>query len=108
MLQRAAATEFPVPYHSWTVGADNSANHRVYAFAEQFRRTAERIDGTAVPVPGGDVTRPWLVGSAKDQAVFSKVFAAGAKPEYKARKVITTDRDGIFWAMPLVQLEAAW
>jgi hypothetical protein len=79
------------------VGVSNSANQRTYASADEFRRTAQRFDGTAVPVPGGDGTRPWLVGSAQDQAVFAKVFAAGAKPEYKARKGITTDRNGIFW-----------
>lgn len=97
MLQRDATTTFPVPYLSWTSGSNGSANQRTYASAEQFRRTAKRIDGTAVPVPGGDGTRPWLVGSAQEQAVFSKVFTAGAKPEYKARKGITTDRNGIFW-----------
>ena len=50
-----------------------------------------------MPVPGGDGTRPWLVGSALDQAVFAKVFAADAEPEYQARKGVTTDRNGIFW-----------
>ncbi|ASM77972.1 hypothetical protein VITFI_CDS2194 [Vitreoscilla filiformis] len=94
MLQRDATTVFPVPYHSWIA---NSGGGTDYLSAEQFRCTARRIDGTAVPVPGGDGTRPWLVGSAQDQAVFSKVFAASAKPEYKARKGITTDRNGIFW-----------
>lgn len=97
LLQRDATTTFPVPCLSWTSGSNGSANQRTYASAEQFRRTAKRIDGTAVPVPGGDGTRPWLVGSAQEQAVFSKVFTAGAKPEYKARKGITTDRNGIFW-----------
>ncbi|SDV50818.1 N-6 DNA methylase [Chitinasiproducens palmae] len=97
MLQRDAATAFPVPYHSWTANPNGSASQRAYASAEQFRRAAKRNDGTAIPVPGGDGTRPWLVGSAQDQAVFSKVFAAGPKPEYKARKGITTDRNGIFW-----------
>lgn len=97
MLQRDAATVFPVAYRSWTADPDKSTNQRTYASAEQFRQTAKRVDGTAVPVPGGDGTRPWLVGSTQDQAVFSKVFAAGAKPEYKARKGITTDRNGIFW-----------
>ncbi|MDZ4145177.1 MAG: N-6 DNA methylase [Burkholderiales bacterium] len=96
MLQRDAATAFPVHYRSWTPNP-NSVNQRTYSSAEQFRRTAKRVDGIAVPVPGGDGTRPWLVGSSQDQAVFSKVFAAGAKPEYKARKGITTDRNGIFW-----------
>lgn len=97
LLQRDAATAFPVPYSSWTAAPNGSVTRRTYASAEQFRRTAKRIDRIAIPVPGGDGTRPWLVGSAQEQAVFSKVFAAGAKPEYKARKGITTDRNGIFW-----------
>ena len=97
MLQRDAATVFPVPYRSWTANGGSNANQRAYISADQFRRTAKHIDGIAVPVPGGDGTRPWLVGSPQEQAVFSKVFAASAKPEYKARKGITTDRNGIFW-----------
>lgn len=97
MMQRDATTKFPVPYRSWTAGESSAANQRTYSSAEQFRRAAQRIDGIAVPVPGGDGTRPWLVGSTEEQAVFAKVFAAGAKPEYKARKGITTDRNGIFW-----------
>lgn len=97
VLQRDAPTAFPVPYRSWTSDENGSANTRAFASAEHFRSTAERIDAIAVPVPGGDGTRPWLIGSAQDQAVFSKVFAAGKKPEYKARKGITTDRNGIFW-----------
>lgn len=97
MLQRDAATAYPVPYISWTTDPNCSANQKTYASAEQFRHTAKRIEGIAVPVPGGDGARPWLVGSEQDQAVFSKVFAAEAKPEYKARKGITTDRNGIFW-----------
>lgn len=97
MLQRDAATAFPVPYRSWRANPNGIGNQRAYASAEQFRRTAIHIDGTSVPVPGGDGTRPWLVGSAQDQVVFSKVFAASAKPEYKARKGVTTDRNGIFW-----------
>ena len=101
MLQRDSSTAFPVPYRSWTADENGSANARAYASAEQFRNTAIRNDGMAVPVPGGDGTRPWLVGSTQDQAVFSKVFAAAAKPEYKARKGVTTDRNGIFWVHAL-------
>ena len=97
MLQRDAATSFPVSYRTWLTNSKVGATQRTFASAEDFRNTAERIDATAVPVPGGDGTRPWLVGSARDLAVFSKVFAATAKPEYKARKGITTDRNGIFW-----------
>ncbi|MGJ7488764.1 N-6 DNA methylase [Variovorax sp. ZT4R33] len=96
MIQRDAMSTFPVPYRSWAVG-EGAANQRTYASAEQFRLITQCVEGIAVPVPGGDGTRPWPVGSVQEQAVFAKVFAAGAKPEYKARKGITTDRNGIFW-----------
>lgn len=103
VMQRDASTTFPVPYRSWAVGEENSTNQRAYASAEQFRHLAKRTDGIAVPVPGGDGTRPWLVGSVQDQAVFAKVFAAGTRAEYKARKGITTDRNGIFWVHPICE-----
>lgn len=97
LLQRDAVTRFPVPYRSWSAAKNGNSNTRAYASADQFCSTAKRIDGIAVPVPGGNGERPWLVGSEQEQAVFSKVFAASEKPEYKARKGITTDRNGIFW-----------
>ena len=96
LLQRDAPTVFPVPYTVWKAAGD-SAKLRMFASAERFRSTAEPVEWVGVPVPGGDGTRPWLVGSAHDQAVFAKVFAADAKPEYQARKGVTTDRNGIFW-----------
>jgi hypothetical protein len=97
MMQRNVSTTFPVPYRLWVGNAGNPANQRTYSSANEFRVTGKCIDSTAIPVPGGDGTRPWLVGSPEDQAVFAKVFAAGARPEYKARKGVTTDRNGIFW-----------
>ena len=100
MLQRDSSTSFPVPYHSWTVG---DRRLRTYASAEQFRSMATRADGIALPVPGGSGTRPWLVGSAQDQVIFAKIFAADAKPQYKARKGVTTDRNGIFWVHAISQ-----
>lgn len=106
MLQRDASTTFPVPYRSWVADENGGINTRIYLSAKQFRSTTRHLDGTAVPVPGGDGTRPWLVGSVQDQTVFSKVFVAGAKPEYKARKGITTDRNGIFWAYPVESVGA--
>lgn len=96
LLKRDAPTVFPVPYISWQA-AGEGAKPRTFASAEHFRGTVKRIEGVGVPVPGGDGTRPWLVGSLQDQAVFAKVFAAEAKPEYQARKGVTTDRNGIFW-----------
>lgn len=106
ILKRDAATEFPVPYRTWLTDPTDGAIQRTFASAENFRNTAKRIDGIAIPVPGGDGTRPWLVGSVRDQAVFSKVFAATAKPEYKARKGITTDRNGIFWVYAAGEVSA--
>ena len=96
MLRRDASTEFPVPYDSWHVDGEFS-KQRHFSSAEAFRRIAKVVKGFGVPVPGGDGTRPWLIGTAQDHAVFAKVFAASAKPEYKARKGVTTDRNGIFW-----------
>lgn len=95
LLQRDAATVFPVPYTVWKPAGE--AKLRTFASAEHFRSAATSLDWVGVPVPGGDGTRPWLVGSALDQAVFAKVFAADAEPEYQARKGVTTDRNGIFW-----------
>ena len=96
LLQRDATTVFPVPYIVWKAASD-SAKLRTFASADRFRSTTEAVEWVGVPVPGGGGTRPWLVGSAHDQAVFAKVFAADAKPEYQARKGVTTDRNGIFW-----------
>ena len=95
LLQRDAPTVFPVPYTVWKTSGE--AKLRTYASAVRFRSMATSLDWVGVPVPGGDGSRPWLVGSAQDQAVFAKVFAADAKPEYQARKGVTTDRNGIFW-----------
>ncbi len=97
IMQRDAPTTFPVTYRTWTMGEESLAKRRSYPTADQFRLNAKFTEGIAVPVPGGDGTRPWLVGSVQDQAVFAKVFAAGVSPEYQARKGITTDRNGIFW-----------
>jgi hypothetical protein len=97
MLQRDAFTIFPIPYRSWKKDQNIKTNQRYFTSAEQFRNAAKYNDGVAMPVPGGDGTRPWLVGSEQEQAIFSKVFSTGAIPQYKARKGITTDRNGIFW-----------
>jgi hypothetical protein len=96
MLQRDSTNVFPVPYTIWKAAGDG-VKLRSFRSAEHFRNTTEQISLVGIPVPGGDGTRPWLVGSKLDQAVFAKVFAADTKPEYKARKGVTTDRNGIFW-----------
>lgn len=95
-IKRNAPTTFPVPYRIWKAGDVPASKLRRSASAEEFRKAAKRIDQTAVPVPGGDGERPWLVGSAEEQAVFAKVFA-GTERAYQARKGVTADRNGVFW-----------
>lgn len=96
MLERDNVTEFPIPYRVWTAGDVPVSKLRRSSSAEEFRKTAKYIDHIARPVPGGDGGRPWLVGSVEEQAVFAKIFAS-TQPEYKARKGVTADRNGIFW-----------
>lgn len=102
VLERDATTVFPVPYRTWIGGEGATSKLRRFSSAEEFRSTAKCIDGIALPVPGGDGNRPWIVGSTEEQAVFAKLFAS-AQPAYKARKGVTTDRNGIFWVHALAQ-----
>jgi hypothetical protein len=95
-LERDAPTIFPVPYRVWTNGDVPASTLRNSNSAEEFRKTAKQIGYTAVPVPGGEGGRPWLIGPHEEQAVFAKVFA-GAERVYQARKGVTADRNGVFW-----------
>jgi len=97
VLERDAAMAFPVPYRMWTLAGSSEAKVRKFSCAAHFKATATCIDELAIPVPGGSGSRPWLVGSAEAQEIFRRVFAGSAGPEYKARKGVTTDRNGIFW-----------
>ena len=100
VLKRDAVNVFPVPYRSWTPGAKVAFKLHRYSSAADFRKTAKCNDGLAAPVPGGNGARPWLVGSAAEQAVFKDLFAS-PEPAYKARKGVTTDRNGIYWVEAL-------
>jgi N-6 DNA Methylase len=102
MLERDAETAFPVPYRTWTLPKE-SGTLRKFASAAQFKAAALRADEFAVPVPGAGSSRPWLVGSADDHLIFGKVFSSGGKPQYQARKGVTTDRNGIFWVNEIKQ-----
>jgi hypothetical protein len=95
-LERDSATIFPVPYRIWTAGDTTASTLRRSNRSKYFRDTAKAIDYTAVPVPGGENGRPWLIGTNDEQAVFAKIFG-GTKRAYQARKGVTADRNGIFW-----------
>jgi len=96
VLERNAKTVFPVPYRIWVTNEVPASTLRRSNCAEVFRKAAKPIDYLAIPVPGGDGGRPWLIGSAEEQDIFKKVFAS-AKPMYQARKGVTADRNGVFW-----------
>jgi hypothetical protein len=96
LIQRDRATVFPVPYRRWIAGDVPASKLKRSATAHEFRNTARYIDNIAVPVPGGDGGRPWLIGSIEEQAVFANVFA-GAERSYQARKGVTADRNGVYW-----------
>lgn len=50
----------------------------------------------AMPVPGSDAG-PWLVGTADDIKIWPSLFDASEPSQYKARKGITTDLNGVFF-----------
>ena len=50
----------------------------------------------AAPLPGA-ADGPWLKGTAEQHALWSRLFDAPAPPAYRARKGVTTDRNGIYF-----------
>ena len=60
-----------------------------------------RRDGTvrellAAPLPGA-ADAPWLKGDAEQHRLWQRLFDAGAPSAYRARKGVTTDRNGIYF-----------
>lgn len=104
VIERDAQTVFPIPYRIWTTGDVPTWKLRRSANAEEFRMSAKAVDLTAVPVPGGDGGRPWLIGTPAEQVVFEKIFAGVARA-YQARKGVTADRNGVFWVYETGQFD---
>ena len=100
IVQRGATTRFPVPFRKWEAKAPNGKRISRFPNAKTFKATATKETLLIQPIPGGDGSRPWLVGSQMDQALFGKVFNEG-ETVYRARKGVTTDRNGIFWVRVL-------
>ena len=70
-------TRWPVPY-------------RVH------RRDGAVRELLAAPLPG-TLDGPWLKGDAGQHAVWNRLFDAAAPAAYRARKGVTTDRNGIYF-----------
>lgn len=96
VIERNAPAVFPVPYRVWSVGSTSPARLRRSVEAREFREAAHSVEYLALPVPGGDGGRPWLIGTKAEQAIFAKVFG-GTERVYQARKGVTADRNGVFW-----------
>ncbi len=99
VLERDGATEYPVPYRVWKPPMVNGAVVRTFDSARQFRAAAECEELLAAPVPGTDAG-PWLRGSSAEHALWQKIFGP-ERAHYRARKGVTTDRNGIFFVRVL-------
>lgn len=96
MVRRDASNTFPVTYRIWEARDSMGKIIRSFANAKAFLRVATKRDMLATPVPGGGQARPWLTGTKAQHKTFVKVFSSTA-PNYRARKGVTPDRNGIYW-----------
>lgn len=99
-LERNRVTRFPLPYRIWSVPKEDGRRQRSFRNAAEFRALARCDERLAQPVPGGNGSRPWLIGTAVQHRLFAQVFRPGGA-EHLARKGVTTDRNGIFWVTVL-------
>ncbi len=88
-------TVYPVTYRVWQPPKVNGRIKRQFADAETFRSEASRVDLKAEPVPGTDAG-PWLKGTAAQLMAWAHLFGEQA-PNYRGRKGITTDANGVFF-----------
>ncbi|HFD39252.1 MAG TPA: hypothetical protein ENJ31_05320 [Anaerolineae bacterium] len=95
LIERDGATTYPVPYRVWQPRRVNGTAIRTFASARQFRAETAHRDLFAAPVPGTDAG-PWLKGTRSEHKLWAEVFGPET-PHYRARKGVTTDRNGIFF-----------
>lgn len=88
-------TQYPLPYHLWRLPANRN---RIFRNATEFRRSATMTSVSAKPVPGTDAG-PWLKGRPTDLTLWEYLFD-GSNPNYRARKGVTTDANGVYFVHP--------
>ncbi len=76
LLEAGGATRYPVPYRVHEPGGVRTLLAR--------------------PLPGTE-DGPWLKGGADEHALWRRLMDASAPAVYRARKGVTTDRNGIFF-----------
>ena len=92
IVQQGGATSFPVRYRVWSPPSARAT----FVNADEFRAEAEYTDLLAEPVPGTDAG-PWLKGTRQQHDIWPALFDASTPPAYRARKGVTTDRNGIYF-----------
>jgi hypothetical protein len=97
LLEAGAATAYPVPYEvRMPVAGAGGAARRGYPDGAAFRAGTRVQALLARPLPGG-VDGPWLKGNAEQHGLWHHLFDGAALPVYRARKGVTTDRNGIYF-----------
>lgn len=92
VVEEGCATSFPVLYRIWFP----PNGQKTFASGEEFRKLSNRSDLLAKPVAGTD-SGPWLKGTHEEHAVWGALFDASLPSAYRARKGVTTDRNGIYF-----------
>jgi len=100
VIKKGQKLKHPIPYIIWEPAKVNGKKKRSYLSSEQFRKEAKAIKLLAKPVKGTD-SGPWIIGNKKQQSYWDKIFDASIASEYRARKGVTTDRNGIFFVRTL-------
>ena len=92
IVQAGKATSFPIRYRIWALASTQAPVDS----GQNFRSRARYLDLLAEPVPGTDAG-PWLKGTHDELLIWRTLFDASAPSPYKARKGVTTDRNGIYF-----------
>ena len=92
VVEEGRATRFPVPYRIWSA----PSGHPEFSGGEGFRKSAKALKLLAKPVVGTDAG-PWVRGTRKQHGVWDVLLDASSPSAYRARKGVTTDRNGIFF-----------
>ena len=90
IVREGSRTQYPVPYIRWS-----ATNADRFDSGEHFR--VDKLYGAlAQPIPGM-AGGPWLKGTRDEHEVWAQLLDAEASQSYRARKGVTTDRNGIYF-----------
>ena len=96
LLLEGSETCYPVTYRVWERISPDCQQLDTNGFLDSAKYT----DLQALPVPGTD-SGPWLKGTESQLRTWKELFDAKEPSEYKARKGVTTDRNGIYFVKVL-------